>query len=702
MYIPPGLMQSSTATGNQLLDQGSSTTQSGSSAGSTFTFNEAEIQEYILGCQNESEETYSDVRLIWNELWQQYRGIQDNTKKKDWQSKLFIQESGPACEKFASVLQRILIQNKKYFDLEKRGGPSTPGMPDPIKHTTEENLRLGQIEALRYHTENAGFMNLFKEAFLSIGVLGIGIMKLWWEPFQKESVQYKEDMNVDWKKGFPNVSLDAYFEKVIKHSSRLQASVINPRMCWWDSQRTFFIEESTTTLPDIMRLAEVGIYDMDQVNKLKSDYGKDATETKRLTDLGLMVSENYFRKQVHLYEFWGDLLDEDGLVTKRNCRVVLANKQYVLNPQNLDNPFWHRNIPYVVCDPIKVLFRKDGRALIEGVRSLQKTINDMSNMAMDGLLFKLAKIIEVDPDMLRYPEQLRTLRPGKPILKKGNAPVIQEVQFSDIPQGSMMEVENLRRSHQNYTGITDFLLGNPQVVGGKATATEVQQKSGESNALFAGIGACIERDLIEPSIEMARQLAIQFWDDFEDPVLQDIAQKYGAPFNGPREKRVSFINTNHKVIVRGISSYFQKKEELSNYMNLLGIIGKVPPFLQRIKIRNLLDRILDAFSIPDVRDLLIDDNIEILLQKSEMFKMMMEIMPPPQPGMPPPGGPPLPGQSPGAPALSRPPSERPGMGPRRGNTPQPGMIGNKQTVTNMPMPGMDNNMNPNMRTYGSA
>lgn len=671
--------------------------------------NEAEVQEYILACQQESEDTYVDMRSIWDELWNQYRGIQDTSKKKDWQSKMFIHESGPACEKAASVVQRILMQNKKFFDLQKKSVPNAPGMPAPMVNTENENMRLGQMEALKYHIDQAGGVGLLREAFLSIFVMGIGIIKWWWEPFKKEDVQYKEDMKLNFDKGFAEPTIDAYFEKVIKHSSRLQGAVINPKMCWWDSNRTFFIEESTTTLPEIMRLAEVGIYDMGQVDNLKTDYGKDVNESKRLTDLGLSQSQNRFRKQVHLYEFWGDLLDSEGMVTKRNCRIVLANKQYILNIKNLDNPFWHRKIPYVIADPIKVLYRKDGRSLIEGVRSLQKTINDMSNMAMDGLLFKLAKIIEVDPDLLRYPEQLRSLRPGKPILKKGSAPVIQEVQFSDIPQGSLAEVEGLRRSHQNYTGVTDFLLGNPQIAGGKATATEVQQKAGESNASFAAIGSCIEEELIEPSVEMSRQLAIQFWDDFDDPVLKDIAQKYGMPFAGPREQRVSFINTDHRVVVRGISSYFQKQEELRKYLDFLGIIGKVPPFLQRIKIRELLDRIMQSFQFPDIKDLLIDDKLEMLLQQTEMFKLMMEIQPPMlgqpgqpvQPGSSPPGGSPPAGLHPGSPALSRPPSERPGMGPRRG-MPQPGMMGNRQTASNMPMPGLNNNMNPNMRTYGSA
>jgi hypothetical protein len=194
---------------------------------------------------------------------------------------------------------------------------------------------------------------------------------------------------------------------------------------------------------------------------------------------------------------------------------------------------------------------------------------------------------------------------------------------------------------------------------------------------------------------MVRQLLLQYWEDFDDPVFVDISQKYGIPFAGPREKRVNFLATDDRVIVRGISMYFQKIDDLRKYLEFLGIVGKVPPFMYRVKIRELLDRILLSFNFNNVERLLINDQEEMVVQQAERMKMMMQLMPmPPMMGGPPQGGgPPLPGGKTQPKRKALPGNQMSGRMP----TPPmpgapPGAMADKQTMSNQPIGGINNQM----------
>jgi hypothetical protein len=238
-------------------------------------------------------------------------------------------------------------------------------------------------------------------------------------------------------------------------------------------------------------------------------------------------------------------------------------------------------------------------------------------MSIDGLFWKLMKLFEVNPDRLRNPETLKNLRPGKPILTKGEGNVIREVAISDIPRGSFTEVEMLRRSAQNSHGVTDFLMAtNPAK--GATTKGEVVIKTQESNSLFEGIAKAIEENLIEPAIEMARQLIIQFWDDYRDPYLLAISQQYGLPFaQNTQEGRTAFMLKSVQVKSTGISSYFQKQMERQELLQFLGVMSKVPPMVQRLNLRELQDRIISTFTFDNPQLLIISPQEEAALKQRE-------------------------------------------------------------------------------------
>jgi hypothetical protein len=145
----------------------------------------------------------------------------------------------------------------------------------------------------------------------------------------------------------------------------------------------------------------------------------------------------------------------------------------------------------------------------------------------------------------------------------------------------------------------------------RTTATEYEGASKQTDSTFESIGRNLEESFIEPAIEMARQEMVQFWDDFNDPVLQRMAQQFGLPLAAQsREERVAFMLKSSWVQSKGISSYFEKMAKLKKIIDFFGVASKVPPLLERLKLRAWADRIIDCFSFERPYELIVTEQEE--------------------------------------------------------------------------------------------
>lgn len=679
MAIDSQLSQSTIATGEQQFDPRVQvkTPDAGQTQEQTQApeLDETEVAQFITACKTESETAYKDIRDTWQKLWDASTCTVDFTKKKSWQAKIVVPEIPPIIKKATSLICRILLKTDNYFDLD-------PGLiqDEKIPGKIEDPFLSGQKMGIRYWMERAKMEALLREWIEAAFTYGIGYLKLWWNPEEGTRIvpQQKTLASiVPHPFGGPPIvgrKTETYFSRQTYPSSTLAGKVIPPESIYTDPDHTWYIEETMTTLDQVIALGEGGLFDMDAVDRLRArDYGDSAEESERLTRLKLNTHTNPFRKKVKLQSFFGDVLSRQGEVVLSNAQVILANELIVLNPQNLDNPFWHRKAPFIELSPIKALFRREGRGLAENDLSLQTAINDMTNMTMDGMIYRLLKMFEVDPERLREPEQFKEMEPGVPILVTGVGQAIHEVPVSDVPQGTLNELEIFRRAIQNDTGVNDALLGG-QSTKVATTATEVSIRSSEGNAIFEGISRVVEES-IEDAIMMVQSLMLQFWDDFSDPALQELGRRYGLPFTAQsREQKLIFMQPGLKVKVRAITSFFQKSDDLKKYIDFLGMVGKIPPIAMRLNLRELLDRIVQCFAFDDPDKLVIDPQLEQMIAAAERMKLMMSVQPPQPPALPPgaqapagpapvfgqhlgpqgpggPGGPPpsLPGQPPSGP-----------------------------------------------------
>lgn len=637
---------------------------------------EEDLREYILACQQEASDYTDDLRKTWKKVLDAIRNNWDFTNKEAHQSRATMNELGPSIKKATSIIRRILLRSPDYFDLDE--GLIRPEYEVQVKDPYLE----GNKVAIRYHSDLAGARNIYSEATECGLSYGVAYVKWWWERFDKSQIQHgfqpPEQQQLDIWGGGQDVFAGGsnIMERVTRGSSKLVGKVLQPEYVWTDPARTYYIEEEMTTLDQIYQMVESGLFDEDAVADLVDiDYGETNEESERLRALGLGKATNRFRRKVHLYTYWGPLFDDAGRKTYDHAMLIMANKQYILNRSKVDNPFWHRLPPIIEFSPVKMLFRKEGQPLVQDAMSLQVALNDMIQMTLDGMLYKLAKMLEVDPDRLRDPEQLRVIKPGEPILKFGDQPALREVQISDAAPSAFKEIEVFRRGIQNTTYVTDFISGGPSMRPG-TTATEVATKSSESNSMFEDIASIIESDLIVKSIEMQNALILQYWDDFSDPALQELVKRYGLPLNEPsREAKLIFMRPNVRVSVSGISGYFRKMENLKKYVDFLGTVGKIQPMQIRLEMRELLDRIVRAMDFEDPAKLLIPKDLDDRIKQLELMGIIQRLMPPMPPGMMPPGagGPPLGLPAPGGAPGPRPggPSPGPGARPMPGASPGP-------------------------------
>lgn len=585
-----------------------------------------QTRELVVACQRQSEDEQTDLRELWEELYAHYRMNVPRPDKKDWQSDVYLPELNPAAKRFAASLYSILLRSHEYFTLTSEDPKDEPWIESQkaiIRYHHGQPVRRREDGT---YQSRGGVMEIIAEALECSAVFGMAVVKCAWHPKKKRYVEFMPEQWDMAGRGGAEMYDPAHFEAATRRSSGFYAKCVDPRRMWFDEEQTYKIEERLVTAPMLRPLVDAGLYDGKAVDKAcMADYGTDEDYDEWRESRGLHESQNPFHKRVHLYEYWGDILDQTGKVVQKNSRVVLANKLHILNPNNLKNPFWHGRDPYIVVTPIRSLFRSVGQSLLEGGLSLQKAIVDMARMGLDGTLLSLLKPLWVKLDRIKNKADIKDIGPLKMFFIEDRADgqiPFGEIPLSSIDPGVLAQMETLRRALQNSTFLSDIHMGISER--GDPTATETSIKAKNSQGMMETFARSTEVQLIEPLVDTTRWLALQYWDDFDDPAIAEIGQKYQLPFNAStRAERVRFLTNNIQVRARGISTYFDKANERSQLLELLKIFGASPQFMARLKVRDFMERINDTFlfgSSPD--ELLIDKNLDKIITQLEQQKTL--------------------------------------------------------------------------------
>jgi len=527
---------------------------------------EKALVEFFVAQKTDAREQRKEIEEYWKRTEVQMLNKHDFSKKKDWQAKLFYSMTSPTVNRASRMIKNMLMKSEDYFEMDYIGREDFP-------------LAKAFKPAIKFYLNDAQFPERFAESAASGFNYSIGIQKMFCR-LQSKTVIVDD-------------------QRVTRDVMKLHINTLNPWNCYWPRDWAYFIEDTWTTLPELLRKAESGIYDNEKgdgsgLKKIKkiigTDYrlekpGGDAAdqEQERLSRIGIQIENftNDYRKPVLLSEYWGPVIDKKGNITLENQKFVIVNEKYVLQ-MPIDNPFAHQKWPYIFIVPLKVLFRHFGEGLTWGVEPVQREMNNILNLMSDSLKFQMLGINQVSEDMLVDRNKPLEIFPGKFVRIKGDP---RREAFRHIPMGADPDaaagfMHLLRTIYQNHTGMTEYLMGAPTLKG-SPTATEVATKTAEGQGDFQSIAEDIDRQGIVGACEMAKDLIIQYFADVGvyPSVTRIFADETGRIIQelSPEEK-IELLLGDWDIRARGISLFFERQEQINKLARYTDFLAKaIPP-----------------------------------------------------------------------------------------------------------------------------
>lgn len=400
---------------------------------------------------------------------------------------------------------------------------------------------------------------------------------------------------------------------------RLSILAVDPYNFYWLpgskwNRWTGTVEEMEVPKWQLMEMAELGAFDpkvIEQIGPMKIDeYQKQSWlrfgELPRNT-----FGPTKETSTVKLTEFYGPLV-VDGKIVEKHAHVIIANDTWVL--YNGKNDKWHRKPPYCAFSPLQLPFRTEGTGLVEMVRSIDRALDQIVNLGVDTLLFRLMPLFEFTPDVYENPEELRTgMTPGK-ILKRNTLAAnndlgLRPIEFQDVSPGAAQMAGILDRAHQEGGLVSELQQSLPRWSGAQ-TATETEAIQENQSSFFGAMATDIEQYAIAPIIEMALDTVMQYIDTANDPrvaAILGMGQEVLAGMSHP--EILEMIQGDYEIVVRGLSGQLEKAEMLQNLIQFMNIIGQnAESWLPYLNQDALLRRILESFrpSIHDIEDIIAD------------------------------------------------------------------------------------------------
>lgn len=577
--------------------------------------NSQDYVDFLNACIKESDDIWRDRKKVMRECYDRYRSYRDYSKKKGWQHKIVAPTVYPAVKGASGLIRRILMKSDAFFQFVQERQDNAPNQVDPMTGQPIEdqmdNFARAFTKKVRFHIDECDFIGKFEEAVESSLACMLGVLKFTPKLVMDTKVVWGPVPMTDPETGevVRGPSGEEYikeygFVQETTERGKLFCEVVNPLLLRFPEDHSYLIEETRIPLYELLENAEGLDLNKREVNRLKKEDYESAPTTEaeqdRLKMLNIREHKNMFRKEVVLHIYHGPVTDRKGNLVEKNARFVVANQKYLITKPG-PVPYWLRNHNYVLITPLKVLFQAIGAGMIDGIRPIVNAIDNLVNIAGDKMLYAMLPPSEINVDALKDPQQAEGgLVPGK--LFKTQGPLgqaLRQVPSGDVPQGGFTLIELFKMFIQNYTGWTEFMQGMPSRRG--TTATEVTSKTEASSLSFENIASSIEKSGVIESVELVRDLTIQY---FMDPTLNpetlDIfMQEKIDLMNLPDSERFAFINKRYPIKVKGLTAFFDKEKDRKDLIDLVGVIAQVPALAARLNLEEFLTRVINTFDWPN-------------------------------------------------------------------------------------------------------
>jgi hypothetical protein len=288
-----------------------------------------------------------------------------------------------------------------------------------------------------------------------------------------------------------------------------------------------------------------------------------------------------------LDEFWGTLLDDEGRVAHRNVVATVANKQYLIRPPE-PNPYWHQRSPFIAEPLIRVPFSVWHKALFDHASDLNRAINEMFNLMIDGALASVWGVRQVRLDDMEDPSQAEDgIKQGATIAVKQTLPhgqkIVEQVTEGEVPQEAMAMFEALNSEYVQAALTNELKMGAlpPRQV----LATEVLESSQSQNLMLDGIVADLENNVMAPTLLMCFLNVLQMADSIPETQYANATDRMVALLimrSKPAERYAMFSEkANFKV--SGLSTMMTRALDFQKVMAMLQALRMDPMLMQEFQ-----------------------------------------------------------------------------------------------------------------------
>ncbi len=349
------------------------------------------------------------------------------------------------------------------------------------------------------------------------------------------------------------------------------------------------------TIRQLHELRATPDYDQEAVDSLYSRADQQLDEFRKRNRTG----ENYTPPdpyEIEVYEAWGDMIDEaTGEVIHENCFWTWSNDVILRKPTA--NPFWDGTRPFIVAPLVRVPGSTMHKALADHAVPMWRASNELVNLLIDQSMRAAWGVGQVRPDLMESPEEIADGIPqGYTAVLKPNVPQGQKfyerVDNGEAPQISLEGLNRLESYVNEALATPDTKLG--QLPPRQVKATEIVQAMQASGSLFESLAARFEDTFLEPLLEKAWKIIIQYEEDFVvEEVVQILGDRLTLQLTGMTEEDRWDMVSHAKFRVRGLRGVAARERRFNKEMGIAQLLFSAPQALDVFGRTRSLDKFFD-------------------------------------------------------------------------------------------------------------